>query len=484
MYRQDDCESTGSHEDFLWGEPQESVWGCSQMPATRMAIASMLREELHKARIYWQKKRHTEDTQKEPFETDFRLEPWIPVLEKQIPLKAHAHRADDILTAIRIAKEYDLDMTLDHCTEGHLIVDEIKESGYPAICGPHLANRNKIEICNADFKTPGILAKKGILVSMMTDHPVSLIQYLPLCASYAVKKGMEPKEALKAITVNAARICKVADRVGSLQPGLDADIVVFQGNPLKVESEVRYTTIDGIVVYDRVEISLDWYKTDIGGRLELDKGQALTVGTKDYNWTFTPDRTYEQNYKKVTGTISLDVVQDTLTSIETTGTNPLTKQWEIEKANLTGTTNPEVSTRYSNRDTQTITANAFQINMPGTFALKQGGSVTDSNNVLNGAVSYGADIKYSLKDNLTASAVGNTVTVPVTFTPTSTNYKPIDLTLTIKIADKDNVTISGVTISGLTDGSRTYNGNAVTNIDFEITKATITIKRITRLLMW
>lgn len=227
--------------------PKTQYGGGNQMPATRMAIAGMLREELFKARAYYERKQRTP---KEEFQLDFRLEPWIPVLEKQIPLKAHAHRADDILTAIRIAREYDLDMTLDHCTEGHLIAKEIKESRYPVICGPHLANRNKIEICNADFKTPGILAKQGILVAMMTDHPVSLIQYLPLCAAYAVKKGMEPEEALRAITVNAARICQVADRVGSLQPGLDADIVVFQGNPLKVESNVRYTIIDGTLIYD------------------------------------------------------------------------------------------------------------------------------------------------------------------------------------------------------------------------------------------
>lgn len=232
-----------------FGENPKTEYGNRDiMPATRMAIAALLREEIKKAKQYQQKKKNAKNGE---FEEDFRMEPWLPVLEKKIPLKAHAHRTDDILTAIRIAKEFDLDMTIDHCTEGHIIVEEVQQSGFPAICGPHLASRNKIEVQNADFKTPGVLAKAGVLVSVTTDHPVSLIQYLPICAGYAAKKGLDRMEALRAITINAAKICQVSDRVGSLKKGLDADIAIFDGDPLEVKTEVLYTIINGKVVYDK-----------------------------------------------------------------------------------------------------------------------------------------------------------------------------------------------------------------------------------------
>lgn len=171
------------------------------------------------------------------------------MLNKEIPLKAHVHRADDILTAIRIAKEFDLDLTLDHCTEGHLIAEEIMESGFPAIVGPTIASRNKIEVQNMDFKTPGILHEKGIRVSICTDHPVSRIQYLPICAGFAAKEGLGIEEGLKAITINAAENCKVAHRVGSLEPGKDADVAIFDGNPMEVFTKCLYTIISGEVIY-------------------------------------------------------------------------------------------------------------------------------------------------------------------------------------------------------------------------------------------
>lgn len=230
-----------------FGENPKTLYGGNNnMPATRMAIAGMLRQELMQAVAYQKDK----ENGGEGFAPDFTLEPWIPVLEQKIPLKAHAHRADDILTAIRIAKEFDLRMTLDHCTEGHLIKEAVKESGFPAICGPHLASRNKIEIQNADFKTPGILASEGVLTAITTDHPVSMIQYLPTCAAYAVKDGMDRMEALRAITANAADICGVSDCVGRLQKGLDGDVAVFDGDPLEIKTRVLYTVINGEVVYD------------------------------------------------------------------------------------------------------------------------------------------------------------------------------------------------------------------------------------------
>lgn len=220
-------------------------------PATRMAIAAMLREELFKASLYMEKRKRGE--LKEP---DFRYECWIPVMEGKIPLKAHVHRADDILTAIRIAKEFHLSMTLDHCSEGHLIAREVKESGFPAIVGPDLASRNKIEVQNMAFKTVGILNKAGVKTAITTDHPVSLIQSLPICAGLAVKSGMEEMEALKSITLYPAQICGVDDRIGSLEKGKDADIVIFNGNPLKIATKAMCTIINGEIVYADQSFSL------------------------------------------------------------------------------------------------------------------------------------------------------------------------------------------------------------------------------------
>lgn len=216
------------------------------MPGSRMAVAAMLREELYKACRYMEKKKQGNISDGEE---DFRMECWLPVLQKEIPLKAHVHRADDILTAIRIAREFNLKMTLDHCTEGHLIAEEIAKSGFPAIVGPDLTSRSKIEIKNMSFKTAGVLSRAGIKVAIMTDHPVSLIRYLPLCAGLCVKQGLPMEEGWKAITIHAAEICGVANRVGSLEPGKDADIAVFTGNPMEVFTKTLYTIVDGEIVY-------------------------------------------------------------------------------------------------------------------------------------------------------------------------------------------------------------------------------------------
>lgn len=228
--------------------PKVNYSGQGTSPSTRMAIAAMLREELTKARKYQEKQKKNEDEPK-----DFRYECWLPVLNGEIPLKAHVHRADDILTAVRITKEFGLRMTLDHCSEGHLIMDELMEAGYPAIVGPDMASRNKIEVQNMAFKTAGLLAGKGILTAITTDHPVSKIQFLPICAGLAVKSGMAPEEGLRAITINAAKICGTDERVGSLAPGKDADIAVFTGNPMEVFTETLYTLIEGKIVYRKDE---------------------------------------------------------------------------------------------------------------------------------------------------------------------------------------------------------------------------------------
>ncbi len=239
---------------IAFGEnPKVNFSGQGKMPVTRMAIAGMLREELFKAKQYIEKRKKAEK-EGEGFEKDFRYECWIPVFEGKIPLKAHVHRVDDIFTAIRIGKEFGLKMTLDHCSEGHLIAEELAKEGFPAIVGPDLSSRNKIEVQNVAFKTAGILSAAGVKVAVTTDHPVSLIQSLPICAGLCVKSGMDEDEALRAITIHAAQICNVADRVGSLEVGKDADIVIFDGNPLEVSSEVFYTLIDGEIAYCRENI--------------------------------------------------------------------------------------------------------------------------------------------------------------------------------------------------------------------------------------
>lgn len=239
---------------IAFGEnPKSNYDSKGQIPTTRMAIGALLREELFKAKKYYTKKQKAEK-EGDSFDEDYRKECWIPVIEKKIPLKAHAHRADDILTAIRISKQFDVKMTIDHCTEGHLIVDEIKESGFPAIVGPSLSTRNKIETQNVDFKTPGILHKGGVKVAVMTDHPVTRIQDLVVCAAFAAREGLGVEEGLKAITINAAEICNVSKRVGSLEIGKDADIAIFSGNPMDLFTKTLYTIIDGKVVYKSKDV--------------------------------------------------------------------------------------------------------------------------------------------------------------------------------------------------------------------------------------
>ncbi len=226
-----------------FGENPMTTYGTNgNMPATRMGIAAVIRQELSRAKQYFD----NGDTQ-----TDFQLECYRELFAGKIPLKAHVHRTDDILTAIRIAKEFGLEMTLDHCTEGHLITREIARSGLPAIVGPSLASRTKEEVACSDFKTPGILHRAGVTVALTTDHPVSRIQYLPLCAALAAKEGWSQEAALRAITIDAARICRVDHRLGSLAVGKDADLVLYDGNPLEISASAWATVIDGRVVWKR-----------------------------------------------------------------------------------------------------------------------------------------------------------------------------------------------------------------------------------------
>lgn len=213
--------------------------------SSRMTTAAILREYLFKAREYLAKKEAAgDDIFKKPA-FDMKMEALIPVLKKEIPIKCHAHAVADILTAARIAKEFDVKLTLEHVTEGHLIVDELVALNVPLAIGPTMTNPGKFENRNRNWETPGILAKAGCQVSIITDSPVISQEHLPLCAGMAVKAGMDPFQALQAITINPAKHAGIADRVGSLEVGKDADIVITDGCPFEVSTNVIEVLIDG-----------------------------------------------------------------------------------------------------------------------------------------------------------------------------------------------------------------------------------------------
>lgn len=239
-----------------FGENPKTVYNeRKQAPSTRMATAAILRENLMKAKEYmqlWDEYNKDKENADKP-EYDIKMEALLKVLRKEIPIKAHAHRADDILTAIRIAKEFDVRITIEHCTEGHLIKDILLEEGVSAIVGPMLTDRSKVELRNMSVKAPGILSKAGVKTAIMTDHPCVPIQYLSLCAALAVREGMDEKEALKAITINAAEMTEIDERVGSIEKGKDGDIIIMDGHPLEFRTRVVTTIINGQVVYERKE---------------------------------------------------------------------------------------------------------------------------------------------------------------------------------------------------------------------------------------
>ena len=215
--------------------------------STRMSTAAFLRGALMQARDYGARKQAANgDATKMPAYNQ-KLEALLPVLAREIPLKAHAHQANDIFTALRIAREFNLRLTLEHVTEGHLIVDELaKEKDVPMAVGPSLTFASKFELQNKSWATPGVLAKAGCHVSIITDNSVIPQQYLPLCAGMAIKAGMDPFDALKAITLNPAEHIGVADRVGSLEIGKDADVVITNGSPFEVMTPVKAVFIDGV----------------------------------------------------------------------------------------------------------------------------------------------------------------------------------------------------------------------------------------------
>ena len=238
-----------------FGENPKRVYnGKNQTPSTRMATAALMRKALIEAQEYNEKlERGKADPEKMP-ERNLGKEILARVIRRELPMKIHAHRADDILTAIRICREFKLRYTLDHCTEGYLITDKLKEALSEdcegIIVGPLLTDRSKIELKNLSFKAPKVLEQAGIEYAMMTDHPVTPEQYLPICTAVAVREGASEEGALKAITINAAKITGIADRVGSIEVGKDADIAVFSGHPFDFRSRCVLTLVNGKVAHE------------------------------------------------------------------------------------------------------------------------------------------------------------------------------------------------------------------------------------------
>lgn len=233
-----------------FGENPKRVYSERKVsPSTRMGTASHLRETLAKAIEYKNKKAAAGDDASKMPAYDMKLEAMLPVVNGEIPLKAHAHRADDIFTSIRIAKEFGVKLTLEHCTEGHLIADYLAKEGYAAIVGPSFGNKSKFELNNKTFDTPKVMVEAGCKIAIMTDSPVIPLEYLPMCAALAHKAGLDEMEALKAITINAAEILEISDRLGSIEVGKDADLVIWNAHPFDLQATVAHTIVDGVVVY-------------------------------------------------------------------------------------------------------------------------------------------------------------------------------------------------------------------------------------------
>jgi imidazolonepropionase-like amidohydrolase len=235
------------------GENPKSVYKPrDKMPSTRMGTAALIREALVKTQSYLEKQaRAAQDPDKEPPDEDLKLESIALALRGEIPVRIHAHRADDILTALRLGQEFGLEVAVEHCTEGHKVATELAAAGVPALVGPSLSSRSKMELRELSFATPGELARAGVTVALVSDHPFVPIQYLPLCGGLAVREGLDEETALRAVTLVPAEILGVSDRVGSLEPGKDADLALYRGHPFHdVQACCLLTFVEGQVVYD------------------------------------------------------------------------------------------------------------------------------------------------------------------------------------------------------------------------------------------
>lgn len=235
---------------FALGEnPKTTFSDKDSTPVTRMATAAIIREALFKAQRYMNDKAEAIENGDSLPDYDIKSEALIPLLKRELKAHFHCHRADDIMTALRISKEFNLDTILIHCTEGHLIADLLGEEKACAFTGPIICDRGKPELSNLTTSNAGILYKNGVNVAVCTDHPEIPVQYLAASAAFCVKAGLPREEALKALTVNPAKILGLDDRIGTVAVGKDADLVIFSGDPLEIMSEVKYTFINGKLVY-------------------------------------------------------------------------------------------------------------------------------------------------------------------------------------------------------------------------------------------
>ncbi|OWZ84880.1 amidohydrolase [Natranaerobius trueperi] len=227
-----------------FGENPKRIYSSQKKsPSTRMATASLMRKAFFEAKEYQRKLEEADDDKS--VDLDFKKEVLRKALNNELTVRAHAHRADDIMTAIRISKEFGFTLSIEHCTEGHKVAKQLKEHDIPAVVGPSMTARSKVELQERSFETPKALYDEGVKFAITTDHPVIPIYTLPICAALAVKEGLPKEEALKAITINAAEIAGIDDKVGTLEEGKDADILVFDGDPLSVESNLDYIFISG-----------------------------------------------------------------------------------------------------------------------------------------------------------------------------------------------------------------------------------------------
>lgn len=228
------------------GENPKRIYGGRQkMPSTRLGVAKVMRQAFLDAQAY-----RAELAKDENHKHNLDLDGLLLVLDRKIPFRTHAHTADDILTAMRIAQEFGVQHIIEHGTEAYKVVDELLRHNVPVSCGPALVARVKVEVRGRSFKTPGILAKNGVKVSIITDHPVVPEQYLVTSAALAVREGMDEADAIRAITQTPAELCGVGDRIGSLEEGKDGDVVIWNGHPFEYKSKVAKTIVLGRVVYD------------------------------------------------------------------------------------------------------------------------------------------------------------------------------------------------------------------------------------------
>lgn len=235
---------------FALGEnPKNTYHGKDETPSTRMATAAIIREQLKKAAKY--KKdilAAMEDEDADEPEIDVKSEALSKAVDRTIQSHFHAHRSDDIFTAIRLSKEYQLDLVLIHCTEGYLNAEKLAAEKAKAVVGPLICTRTKPELANECDENAAILKKAGVEVAICTDHPEVPIQYLPLSAGIAVRAGMNHDDAIRAITSVPAKMMGISNRVGTITPGKDADIVIFKGDPLSVYEQPLWVIAGGKIV--------------------------------------------------------------------------------------------------------------------------------------------------------------------------------------------------------------------------------------------